>query len=111
MYISLNDLFRRKAEFIMHRVRQNFYYNLARPSKFLPLQLKQSESRAIMDTIYSPTKGLVTNPIEINNTFADNFKDIYQPEDSIDKVECRKLIKIICLEIGVHWLALKRTNS
>lgn len=65
MYISLNDLFRRKAEFIMHRVRQNFYYNRPRPSKLLALQLRQSESRAIMDTIYSPSKGLVTNPREI----------------------------------------------
>lgn len=81
----------------MHGVRQNFYSNGPRPSKLLVLQF-------IIYTIHSPTKGQVTNSREINNTFADHFKDIYQPENSTDMVECHELIKNICLEIGVHWL-------
>lgn len=90
---KLNDLLRRKAEFIMHRVRQNYYFNGPRPSKLLALQLRQSEARAIIDTIDSPTKGLVTNPREINKTFVEHFKDLYQPKDSADMVECYKFLQ------------------
>lgn len=99
---KLNDLLRRKAEFIMHRVRQKYYYNGPRPSKLLAIQLRQSEARAIIDTTHSPTKGLVTNPREINNTFAEHFKELYQPKDSTDKVECHKFLHDIDLPQLTH---------
>uniref|UniRef100_A0A8D0AHZ7 Endonuclease/exonuclease/phosphatase domain-containing protein n=1 Tax=Sander lucioperca TaxID=283035 RepID=A0A8D0AHZ7_SANLU len=39
---ELNDLLKRRAEFIMHRVRQNYYFNGCKPSKLLALKLKQT---------------------------------------------------------------------
>lgn len=66
---ELNDLLHRKAEFIMHRVRQKHYFQGSRPSRLLALKIKQCEARSTIDTIRSPTKGLVVEPKEINDTF------------------------------------------
>lgn len=40
---------------------------------------------------------LVTNPREINKPFADLFKDLYKPKDSMDMVECHKFLHDIDL--------------
>ena len=40
--LELNDMLRRRAEFIMHRVRQGYYFNGSKPSRLLALKLKQS---------------------------------------------------------------------
>lgn len=44
---ELNDLLRRKAEFLLHRTRQNYYSNGARPSRLLALKLKQNQAKAL----------------------------------------------------------------
>ena len=73
---ELNDLLRRKVEFILHRVRQKYYFNGSRPSKILALKLKQSEHRATIDAICSPCTGLVSEPNDINDAFKLHFSEI-----------------------------------
>lgn len=90
--VELNDLLRRRAEFIMHRVRQNYYFNGSRPSRLLALKLKQSESRASIDAIRSPTKGMVSDPKEINATFHTFYQDLYKSADNFEPGKCKHFL-------------------
>ena len=51
--------------FIMHKVRQNYYFNGCKPSKLLALKLKQSESWAAINSICTAS-GVSTNPKDSN---------------------------------------------
>jgi hypothetical protein len=44
--LELNDMLRRRAKFIMQRVRQIYYFQGSRPSHLLALQLKHTETRS-----------------------------------------------------------------
>lgn len=55
---ELNDLLRMKAEFVIFRTRQTYYFRDAKPSKLLALRLKQSQAKACIDIINHPSKGL-----------------------------------------------------
>lgn len=59
---ELNDILRRKAEFLIHRVRQTYYFHGSRPSKLLALKLKQSEKYASIHSIRSPSGEIVFDP-------------------------------------------------
>lgn len=74
---ELNDLLRRRAKFIIHRIRLNYYCNGSEPSRLLVLKLKQCESRASIGSIHHPIKGLISNPTEINSSFKTYYEDLY----------------------------------
>lgn len=59
---ELNDLLQRKAEFLIHRVRQKYYFHGSRPSKLLALKLKQCEKYTSINSIRSPERELVFEP-------------------------------------------------
>ncbi len=54
-----------KAEFILHRTRQKYYFESERPSHLLALRLKECESKAYISTIKSSDDQVTTNPVAI----------------------------------------------
>ncbi len=59
------DLFSHsKAEFILHRTRQKYYFESERPSHLLALRLKECESKAYISAIKSSDDQFTTNPVE-----------------------------------------------
>ncbi len=55
-----------KAEFILHRTRQKYYFESERPSNLLALRLKECESKAYISAIKSSDDQVTTNPVAIN---------------------------------------------
>ncbi len=94
---ELNDLLRRKAEFVLHRTRQNYYFNGARPRKLLALRLKQSQAKACIDIINHPSKGLVRNSKEINSAFSDFFSKLYISELNPSSSSCSTFLQSLTL--------------
>lgn len=90
---ELNDLLRRRAEFIIHRTRKNYYWNGSKPSRLLALKLKQCESKASIDSIQHPTKGLISNPAERNNTFQAYYENLYTLSGSFDPEVCNNFLQ------------------
>ncbi len=62
-----------KAEFILHRTRQKYYFESERPSHLLALRLKECKSKAYISAIKSSDDQVTTNPVEIN----DNCKSLW----------------------------------
>ncbi len=58
-----------KAEFILHRTRQKYYFESARPSHLLALRLKECESKAYISAIKSSDDQVTMNPVAINEIF------------------------------------------
>ncbi len=58
-----------KAEFILHRTRQKYYFESERPSHLLALRLKECESKAYISAIKSSDDQVTTNPVAINDIF------------------------------------------
>ncbi len=56
-----------KAEFILHRTRQKYYFESERPSHLLALRLKECESKAYISAIKSSDDQVTTNPVAIND--------------------------------------------
>lgn len=99
--VELNDLLRRKAEFLIHRVRQKYYFHGSRPSKLLALKLKHCQKYSSINSIRSSEKGLVFDPKEINNLFKSFYQDLYSSAGTFEMEGCHQFLDnldIPCLE-------------
>ena len=81
---ELNSLFRQRAEFLIHRTRQNHYFEGARPSRSLAISLRACETFAHIPSIKTPEGVLVTDPKLINNTFRSFYSNLYSSEVPYD---------------------------
>ena len=79
---ELNLLLRTRAEFLIHRSRQNYYFNGSRPSHLLALKLRSGEKFANISAISTPQNTLTTDPKRINDTFHDFYLKLYSSESS-----------------------------
>lgn len=73
-----------KAEFILHRTKQRYYYDGDRPSRLLALRLKQYESKALINAIRTTEGQVVTQPDTINNEFKAFYCNLYSSEGLLD---------------------------
>ncbi len=69
-----------KAEFILHRTRQKYYFKSERPSHLLALRLKECESKAYISAIKSSDDQVTTNPVAINEIFKGFYTNLYKAE-------------------------------
>lgn len=95
--MELNDLLRRRAEFIMHRVRQSYYFNGSKPSRLQALKLKHNESRASINTIKIANNKFTYDPQEINVAFHSFYKELYQSTPNFDSVKCKQFLSSLDL--------------
>lgn len=81
--LELNLLLRQRAEFLMLRVRRNYYFNGPRPSHLLSLKIKQNEKFSNITTI-SSSGGILTDPQEINTESSNFYSNLYSSELTLD---------------------------
>ncbi len=74
-----------KAEFILHRTRQKYYFESERPSHLLALRLKECESKAYISAIKSSDDQVTTNPVAINDIFKGFYTNLYKAETDFDE--------------------------
>ncbi len=75
-----------KAEFILHRIRQKYYFESERPSHLLALRLKECESKAYISAIKSSDDQVTTNPVAIFYT------NLYKAETDFDEPICKQYL-------------------
>ncbi len=81
-----------KAEFILHRTRQKYYFESERPSHLLALRLKECESKAYISAIKSSDDQVTTNPVAINDIFKGFYTDLYKAETDFDEPICKQYL-------------------
>ena len=74
---ELNDLLRRRAEYMIHITKHKYYAEGSRPSHLLALTLKQQEAKRAIPAIRCARKGVVTSTEEVIETFKDFYQDLY----------------------------------
>lgn len=81
---ELNQLLRVKAEFLIQRTRQNYYFNGSRPSHLLALQLRNNEKYANIPAIRLCSGELTNDQQDINNAFQSFYSNLYTSESTCD---------------------------
>ncbi len=81
-----------KAEFILHRTRQKYYFESQRPSHLLALRLKECESKAYISAIKSSDDQVTTNPVAINDIFKGFYTNLYKAETDFDEPVCKRYL-------------------
>ncbi len=81
-----------KAEFILHRTRQKYYFESERPSHLLAHRLKECESKAYISAIKSSDDQVTTNPVAINDIFKGFYTTLYKAETDFDEPICKQYL-------------------
>ncbi len=74
---KLNSLLRSRAEFLIQRSRQNYYFQGSRPSHLLALRLRNSEKFANISAVKSQSGLIMTDPKYINIAFHSFYSNLY----------------------------------
>ncbi len=74
---ELNSLLRSRAEFLIQRSRQNYYFQGSRPSHLLALRLLNSEKFANISAVKSQSRLIMTDPKDINIAFYSFYTNLY----------------------------------
>ncbi len=78
---ELNSLLRSRAEFLIQRSRQNYYFQGSRPSHLLALRLRNSEKFANISAAKSQSGLIMTDPKDINIAFHSFYSNLYTSAD------------------------------
>ncbi len=81
-----------KAEFILHRTRQKYFFESERPSHLLALRLKECESKAYISAIKSSDDQVTTNLVAINDIFKGFYTNLYKAETDFDEPICKQYL-------------------
>ncbi len=90
-----------KAEFILHRTRQKYYFESERPSHLLALRLKECESKAYISAIKSSDDQVTTNPVAINDIFKGFYTNLYKAETDFDEPICKQYLD----KLELTWIS------
>lgn len=94
---EIHSLLKRRAEFLMKRTRQNYYFNGSRPSHLLAMRLRSCEHFADITTVNSKEGVLISEPKQVNATFRSFYAELYSSGISYDKRTCEKFLNNIRL--------------
>lgn len=77
---EINAILRRHSEFIMHKTRQTYYFQSARPSHLLALRLRSDEHLADIFGVRTVDGTVQTDAKVVNSTFASFYQSLYSSE-------------------------------
>ncbi len=66
-----------KAEYIIHRTKQKYYFNADRPSRLLAQKLKECKSKTSNNFIKTGSGEITTNPKADNDEFRSFYSTLY----------------------------------
>lgn len=85
---EINDILKQKSEFLIHRSRQRYYFQGARPSHLLAMRIRANDHFADIPMIKSEGGVIRTDPDEVNSTFQNFYSNLYKSETILDKAHC-----------------------
>lgn len=85
---EITNIMKQKSEFLIHRTRQRYYFNGARPSHLLAMRIRANDQFADIPAIKATDGTIRTDPTEINQTFQNFYSSLYDSEISLDKIHC-----------------------
>jgi len=88
-----------KAEFIIHRTKQKYYFHSDRTSHLLALRLKETESKANIHMLKNSDGKIVTDPRAINNSFKAFYSTLYSSEVVLDRHVCKTFLENLNLPL------------
>lgn len=94
---EINSLLKRRAEFLMHKTRQNYYFNSSKPSHLLAMKLRSDEHFADIFCIRDKDNIIKSNPKEVNAIFASFYQELYKSEVNFNKQACNRFLNDINL--------------
>lgn len=80
---NLHEIYNKKAEYALFRLRTHFYENGEKTGKLLARQLKKMDSLSVITAIKNNDK-LVTSSADINTVFKTFYQNLYTSENSIN---------------------------
>ena len=90
---EINDILKQKSEFLIHRTRQHYYFQGARPSHLLAMRIRANDHFADIPMIKSSDGVIRTDPNEINLTFQSFYSNLYQSEITLDRAHCTRWLE------------------
>lgn len=85
---EINNILKRKSEFLIHRTRQRYYFQGARPSHLLAMRIRSSDHFSDIPAVKSSDGNIRTDLVEINKSFQTFYSNLYQSEVTLDKTHC-----------------------
>lgn len=85
---EINNILKQKSEFLIHRTRQRYYFQGARPSHLLAMRIRTCDHFADIPGIKSSDGNIRMDPADINKTFQTFFFNLYESEVTVDKTHC-----------------------
>lgn len=92
---EINSLLRRRAEFLMHKTRQNYYFNSSKPSHLLAMKLRTDEHFADIFCIKDKEGIIRSDPKEVNASFALFYQELYRSESNFSEHTCNNFLNNI----------------
>ena len=93
---ELNEIYNRKAEYALFRLKTNYYESGEKAGKLLSQQLKRQDSSHIIPAIET-SKGLVYSPKKINEVFFQFYSDLYSSTSKVTANEINTYLQNINL--------------
>ena len=100
----------RKAEFSLFRCRQKYYEQGERAGKLLAQRVKQQQAKTLISAIQNEKGEILTDTMEINNTFPLLYQKLYTSQDSWDSSEFQNFLSGTTLPT-LSELARKRMGA
>ncbi len=74
----------KRAAFLIHRTKQNYYFNGERPTRLLALRLKHNDAMSSITAIKDSMGILHTAPDEVNALFKNFYEHLYSSEVGLE---------------------------
>ena len=84
---QLNEIFNKKAEYALFRLKTNFYESGEKAGKLLATQLKRKDASLLIPAINNDKGEVLTDNVEINRIFKDFYENLYRSEMSVDQAK------------------------
>lgn len=94
---KINAFMKHRAEFLIHRTRQVYYFSGARPSRLLALRLRSNEHFSDISTIKYKDGKILNEPSQVNATFRSFYAELYSSEASHNQDACENFLNKILL--------------
>lgn len=89
---EINDIHKHQAEFLIHRTRQLYYFNGARPSHLLALRLRADEHFSDISSVRSSDGQILTEPAQVNSVFHAFYSTLYSSQLTYNDRSCEEFL-------------------
>lgn len=90
---EINNILKHHAEFLIHKSRQFYYFNGARPSHLLALRLKADEHFSDITSVKDNDGHILVEPNDVNSIFRSFYAKLYSSEVVYNEKICHDFLR------------------